>query len=89
MKVQIKLLKNLKPNVKKVILRLYKNDGTGFLDIQNPTTGYLTACDMIAKATPVGRINSFGYFLQPWVVEFLDNEQNYNKFVEEVEENEI
>lgn len=90
MKVQINLLIKLKPKLKAIILDLYNNGSTGYLNMNEPETGYLRATHIIERASNIGTHRmTFGYFLQPWVVDYLDNDRNYNKFVKEVEEDEV
>lgn len=88
-KIQIEQLENLHPKQKRKILNIYNNGCTGFFDEIDPDTGYLRALNIIELSSTIGPVTDFGHFLQPWVVDYLDNDRNYNKFVKEVEENEI
>ena len=89
-KIQIETLENLKLDSRKIIIELYQNGCTGYLDINKATTGLLDACNIRGRASHLSISGTtFGYFLQPWVVEYLDNRNNYKKFIQEVENNEI
>lgn len=70
-----------------IYILFYNSTSTGYLNINEPETGYLRAAHIIERASNIGTHRmTFGYFLQPWVVDYLDNDRNYNKFVKEVED---
>ena len=61
---------------------MYNANKTGYLEINNPNTNLLVSMGIICQASHLSAgFTTFGYFLQPWVVEYLD--KNYNKFMNE------
>ena len=83
--INIEYLLALSADNKKIIAKMYKGDRSEYFQINDANTGLLVAYNIIGRASnmSVGG-TTFGYFLQPWVIQYLD--KNYNKFIKEVEE---
>lgn len=80
-KINIENLEKLASKTKLIVHDLYKNGNTGYLAINEPDTGLLEALHIICRASNLSvGATTFGYFLQPWVVEYLN--QNQEKFLD-------
>lgn len=80
-KINIENLEKLANKTKRIVYKLYKNGNTGYLEINKPDTGLLEALHIICRASSLSiSATTFGYFLQPWVVEYLN--QNQEKFLD-------
>lgn len=81
-RIGIKNIESLSAELKEKIARMYNGNKTGYLEINDPNTGLLTSMGIICRASNLSAgSTTFGYFLQPWVVEYLD--KNYSKFINE------
>ena len=78
-KTQIEQLIQLSPQIKKIVIKMYKNGNTMNLDINSAKVGMLTALTIIGRGSDISvQGTTFGYYLQPWVIEYLN--KNYCKF---------
>ncbi|MBR1626255.1 MAG: superinfection exclusion B family protein [Bacteroidales bacterium] len=83
--INIEYLLALSSDNKKTVAEMYKGDRSAYFQINDANTGLLVAYNIIGNATQVGiGRTTFGYFLQPWVIQYLD--KNYDKFIKEVKE---
>lgn len=84
-KINIEFLLALSKDNKKIIAEMYKGDRSGYFQINDANTGLLNAYNIIGLASKMSTGGTtFGYFLQPWVIQYLD--KNYNEFIKEVKE---